>query len=255
MERLSRKVWEHLQEKLRSGPLHMTLIDPATSGSKGGKAIAEEATAAGTHAIMVGGSTGVTRANLDELVLALKAITKAPVIYFPSSGGHMSPFVDAIYFLSTLNSRNPRFITGEQMRGAPLVHAVGTEAIGMGYLLVEPGMTVGRVSDADLIPRALPQGPDRAVAYALMAEYFGMRLVYLEAGSGAPEPVPAEHVRAVREAITVPLVVGGGIRTREQAERLLRAGADILVTGTVAEQGHFERFREIVHAVKAHRRD
>ena len=252
---MSGKVWEYLQDRLRHGPLHMTLIDPATSGTKGGQAIAQEASRAGTHAIMVGGSTGITTANLDELVATLKATTDVPVIYFPSSGGHMSPFVDAIYFLSTLNSRNPRFITGEQMRGAPLVHAVGTEAIGMGYLIVEPGMTVGRVSEADLIPRAAPKGAQKAVAYSLMAEYFGMKLVYLEAGSGAPEPVPVEIVRAVREALTIPLVVGGGIRTREQAEGILRAGADILVTGTIAEQGHFDRLREIIRAVHATRRE
>jgi len=248
------RVWDYLQERLKHGPLHMTLIDPATSGVKGGEAIAREAASAGTDAIMVGGSTGIAGQALDELVRSIKAGSKLPVIYFPSSGLHMSPFVDAIYFLSPLNSRRREFLVGEQLRGAPLVHAVGMEAIGMGYLIVEPGMTVGRVSEADLIPRSA-EGVKKAVAYSLMAEYFGMRLVYLEAGSGAPAPVPVEHVRAVRDALTIPLVVGGGIRTREQAEGVLRAGADILVTGTIAEQGHYGPLREIIHAVKAHRRD
>jgi phosphoglycerol geranylgeranyltransferase len=165
----------------------------------------------------------------------------------------MSPRVDAIYFLSVLNSRSPRHIVGEQAMGAPFVRAMGVETIPMGYLIVEPGMKVGLVSEAEPIPRT-SEGASRAAGYALAAQYFGMRLVYLECGSGAPTPCPPELVRAVRAAIDVPLVVGGGIRTGEQARTLLEAGADVLVTGTIAETGHFDRLKDICDAVLARRK-
>jgi phosphoglycerol geranylgeranyltransferase len=231
----------------------MTLLDPASSPGRAGEAIASKAASLGTHAIMVGGSTDVSSQNLDELVLHIKERTHLPVIYFPGSAGAMSPHVDAIYFLSVLNSRDPRHIVGEQALGAPFLRAMGIEPISMGYIIVDPGMKVGAVSAADAIPRT-GEGATRAAGLALAAQYFGMRLVYLECGSGAPEPCPTPIVRAVRAVVDVPLVVGGGIRTGEQARALLDAGADVLVTGTIAETGHFDRLQEICEAVRARRK-
>lgn len=245
-------VWRYLESRLKGGPVHMTLIDPASSPGPQGEAIAMEAAALGTDAIMVGGSTDVSSENLDELVLHIKEKTHLPVIYFPSSAGAMSPHVDAIYFLSTLNSRDPRFIVGEQATGAPFLRAMGVETIPMGYVVVDPGMKVGLVSKADLIPRSA-EGARRAAGLALAAQYFGMRLVYLECGSGAPEPCPVEVVRAVKDVLDVPLVVGGGIRSGEQARRSLDAGADVLVTGTIAENGHFDRLGDVCRAVRERR--
>jgi phosphoglycerol geranylgeranyltransferase len=250
---LKGSVWKHIQDRLRGGPIHMTLLDPASSTGPAGEAIAMTAAECGTDAIMVGGSTDVSSENLDELVLHIKEKTRLPVIYFPSTAGAMSPHLDAIYFLSALNSRSPRAIIGEQARGAPFVKALGVEAISMGYLIVEPGMKVGMVSDADPIPRTA-EGAHRAAGLALAAQYFGMKLVYLESGSGAPSPCPIPIVKAVRDAIDIPLVVGGGIRTGAEADAILRAGADILVTGTIAENRQFDRLADVCRAVKAHRR-
>lgn len=103
----------------------------------------------------------------------------------------------------------------------------------MGYLVVAPGMRVGEVGAVDPVPRDDLMG---ATGYALAAELLGMRFVYLEAGSGAPSPVPTEMVRAVRDAIRIPLIVGGGIRSSSEAKALLEAGASILVTGTITEE-------------------
>jgi phosphoglycerol geranylgeranyltransferase len=230
----------------------MTLLDPASLEEKGGFVVAEEAAKAGTNAFMVGGSTNVTGENLDNLVLAVKRASQVPVIYFPSTAGAFSTRVDAVYFLSVLNSRDVFFVVGEQARGAPLLRRLGIETIGMGYIVVEPGMTVGTVSQAAVIERN-QHGVDRAVGYALAAESFGMDVVYLEAGSGATAPVPPEMVRAVSAALRIPLVVGGGIRTPEAARAALDAGADILVTGTVAERGDFAALRAIVRAVDERR--
>jgi phosphoglycerol geranylgeranyltransferase len=122
------------------------------------------------------------------------------------------------------------------------------EAIPMGYLVVAPGMRVGEVGDVDAVARDDLAG---ATGYALAAELLGMRFVYLEAGSGAPAPVPVEMVRAVREVVAVPLIVGGGIRSGPEAKALLDAGANILVTGTITEEeGLGASFHAILEEVR-----
>lgn len=227
--------------------MHMTLLDPAKQSPGESAAIAETACAAGTDAIMVGGSTGVTQENLDETVDSIKASCSLPVIYFPSRANAIAQRCDAVYFMSMLNSRNVRNVTGEQCKGAPVIRKLGIETISMGYVIVEPGMKVGEVGEADLVRRDDIQ---RAVSLALVAEMFGMDLLYLEAGSGAPEPVPAEMISAVKEVVTIPVVVGGGIANPEQAGAVVGGGADIVVTGTLVENGQFETpLRQVIEAV------
>jgi phosphoglycerol geranylgeranyltransferase len=227
----------------------MTLLDPDKQAAPEAAALSSEAAAAGTDAIMVGGSTGVTQDKVDATVLAIKRAAKVPVILFPASAANLSPHADALYFMSLLNSRDPRLIIGEQRLAAPVVKAWGLETIPMAYLVVEPGMRAGEVGDADLISR---KNPTVAVQYAVAAQLLGMKLVYLEAGSGSPEPVPDRLIRAVRDAIEIPLVVGGGIRTAEAAKAVTRAGADIVVTGTIVEVAREgDALRRIIETVKA----
>jgi len=227
----------------------MTLLDPDKQAPAEAAALSFEAAAAGTDAIMIGGSTGVTQNKVDATVLAIKEAAKVPVILFPASAANLSPHADALYFMSLLNSRDPRLIIGEQRLAAPVVRAWGLETIPMAYLVVEPGMRAGEVGDAELISR---KNPTVAVQYALAAQLLGMKLVYLEAGSGAPEPVPDRLIRAVREAIEIPVVVGGGIRTPEAAKAAIHAGADIVVTGTIVEVAREgDALRRIIETVKA----
>lgn len=228
-------------------PLHMTLIDPAKQDCCKAATIAATAERLGTDAIMVGGSTDITQENLDQTVLAIKKAVKLPVIYFPSGAHAISRYSDAIYFMSMLNSRNRRNIIGEQVAGAPIVDKLGLETVSMGYMIVEPGMKVGEVGEADLIKR---DDLVCAVSYGLAAQFLGMDVIYYEAGSGAPEPVPAEMIAAVKTKVKIPLIVGGGIRTPDQVRSLKRAGADVIVTGTIVENGHFARCLEkIIKAV------
>lgn len=228
--------------------MHMTLIDPAKQPTVKAAEIAASAEMLGTDAIMVGGSTDVTQENLDATVLAIKKVVKVPVIYFPSGAHAISPFTDAIYFMSMLNSRNVRMVIGEQVMGAPIVAKIGLEAISMGYVIVEPGMKVGEVGQAELIKR---DDPKTAVAYGLAAQFMGMDLMYYEAGSGAPDPVPIEIVAAVKSKLRIPVIVGGGIRSAEQAAALRMAGADVIVTGTLVEgSGYAEGLGEVIKAVK-----
>ncbi|UCE81209.1 MAG: geranylgeranylglyceryl/heptaprenylglyceryl phosphate synthase [Methanobacteriota archaeon] len=237
------KVKAYIDDGLRQRRLHMTLIDPAKQPTSVAGDISERAAAAGTDAIMVGGSTGVTQENLDLTVDQIKSRCALPVIYFPSRADAIAKRCDAVYFMSMLNSRNVRNLTGEQRKGAPMIKRLGLETISMGYIIVEPGMKVGEVGEADVVRR---DDVDRAVGYAIAAELFGMALVYLEAGSGAPQPVPEMMVREVKNNVGVPVVVGGGINSPETAEKLCSAGADIIVTGTLVENGDFESSLEAI---------
>jgi phosphoglycerol geranylgeranyltransferase len=150
--------------------------------------------------------------------------------------------------MSLLNSRNLELVVRTHARAAPVVRKMGLEPISLGYLVIAPGMRVGEVGQVDPVAR---DDLDGASGYALAAEFLGMRFVYLEAGSGAPSPVPAPMVRAVRSILSVPLVVGGGIRTGGDARALLEAGAQILVTGTITEEpGLGQGFRDILEEVR-----
>jgi phosphoglycerol geranylgeranyltransferase len=229
---MRRRVHYYLQRNLRWSSLHFTLLDPEKQSPERAGELAHAAQEAGSHAIMVGGSTGFTRHELDATVKAVKKQVAVPVILFPGSGEALSADADAIFFMSMLNSRNPRFLVEEQAAAVEEIRSMGIEAIPMGYLVVAPGGRVGEVGEARLLPR---DKPEEAVRYALTAQYFGMDYVYLEAGSGADEPVPLPIIQAVHRTIDVPLIVGGGIRTAPAARALVEAGADIIVTGNLVE--------------------
>jgi phosphoglycerol geranylgeranyltransferase len=244
------KVLENLRETLREEKVHMTLLDPDKQPPKVTASLAVHACKVGTDAIMIGGSTGITRQKVDATIKAIKARTSVPVILFPSSREGLSRYADAVYFMSLLNSKDVRMVVGEQRRGSRTIKQWGLETISMGYLVVWPGMRAGKVGRAELIRR---DDPDMAVQYALAAQFLGMDLVYLEAGSGAPVPVPPRIIRAVKKEISIPLIVGGGIRTPKTAKAAVKAGADIVVTGTIIEEaGDFSVLRRIVEAVKGH---
>ena len=244
------KVLNYIMEKFEKGEkMHMTLIDPEDQNPSEAARIAAEAEQSGTDAIMIGGSTVSERERMEETIKAIKELVSVPVIIFPNSASVISPYADAIYFMSLLNSESVEMVVGQQVRGAPWIKKLDLEPIPMGYIIIEPGMTVGKIGRAKPVPR---NNPELAAAYALAAQYFGMKIVYLEAGSGAPEPVPPEMVRAVKNEIDVPLVVGGGIRDTNNAARISKAGADIIVTGTIVEivDNVKEELGKIIRSVK-----
>ncbi len=231
-------VYEQILSDLESkGALHFTLIDPDDTGYENAARFAREAERAGTDAVLIGGTVGVQGELLDETVKEIKESVSIPVILFPGDISGISPFADAILYLSLLNSRNPYYISGVQALSAPIILRWKLEAIPTAYLITEPGgeTAAGWVGDA----RPLPvRKPSITFAYALSAVMVGYRLVYLEAGSGAAYPVDDRLIAAAQRAIQrrVPLVVGGGIRTPRTAAQKVMAGADIVVTGTVLEE-------------------
>jgi phosphoglycerol geranylgeranyltransferase len=141
------------------------------------------------------------------------------------------------------------FITGFQALGAPIVKRYNLEAIPLGYIIVGEGSTAAYVGQAHAIPL---KKPEVAVLYALAAQYMGMRFVYLEAGSGAEQPVPPEMIHLVVSTVSIPVIVGGGIRTPEQAATAAKAGASIIVTGTIGEEDRSGKsVRSIIESIRA----
>ena len=244
-------VEKYLLDKIeRQGTIHMTLVDPEKVNPSSASHIAKEAEACGTAAIMVGGSTSFSTTHLDKVTKALKESVEIPVILFPNNITGITRYADAIWFMSLLNSSDPYFLMGVQVLGAPLIKKFGLEPIPLGYIIVGEGGAVSVVGKAVPIPY---NKPELAAAHALAAEYFGMRFVYLEGGSGVGKPVPAEMAKAVKKVTNLPLIVGGGIRTGEQVKRIAKAGADIVVTGNVLEENNGRhKIKELIDNMKGH---
>jgi phosphoglycerol geranylgeranyltransferase len=240
---------DEIVELARKKRLHFALLDPDKQKPSVAGQIAQTVSDAGSSAIMVGGSTLLSQKQVDETVQAIKKNSDLPVILFPSGAKFLSKYADAVFFMSLLNSNNLDYVIREHVKGAPFVKYSGLEPISMGYVIVEPGMTAGRVGEAELIKRDDPQ---TAVGYALAAEYLGMKFFYIEAGSGAPTPVPNEMIQAVKKNTSIPVIVGGGIRDSKTAKEKVRAGADIIITGTAIEKDkHFKTtLADIVNAIE-----
>ena len=246
------RVEKYLLEKIRAeGSIHITLIDPEKVTPPQASRVAENSKISGTSAMMIGGSTFVSQAHLDAVVKAIRRTVKIPTILFPNNITGVSRHADAIWFMSLLNSVDPYFLIGAQILGAPLVKKYGLEPISMGYVIVGEGGTAGIVGKAIAVPY---NKPELAAAHALAGQYLGMHFIYLEGGSGAKNPVPPEMIRTVKHFIDIPLIVGGGIRTKGQALAAASAGAEIIVTGNITESIHAkEKVSEIIDGVKGTR--
>jgi phosphoglycerol geranylgeranyltransferase len=244
------RVEKYLLDKIKAeGAIHLTLIDPEKITASDAAKLSENSKNSGTAAIMIGGSTFVSQNHLEEVVKAIKSSVDIPTILFPNNITGICGHADAIWFMSLLNSVDPYFLIGAQILGAPLVKKFGLEPISMGYVIVGEGGTAGIVGKAISVPY---NKPELAAAHALAGQYLGMRFIYLEGGSGVSNPVPPEMIKAVKHLIDVPLIVGGGIRTKEQALAAASAGADIIVTGNVTETAGAERkISEIIAAIKS----
>lgn len=240
---------ENIAKLANRRKLHFSLIDPDKQPPEVAGFMAKTAEKAGSSAIMVGGSTLTSQKQVDETVKAIKRESGLPVILFPSGAKFLSKHADAVFFMSLLNSRNLDYVIREHVKGAHFVKNSGIEPISMGYVIVEPGMTAGRIGEVDLVMRT---DIDDAIGYGLSAQYLGMNFFYLEAGSGATESVSDEMIKAVKSNIDIPLIVGGGIRDVKTAREKALAGADIIVTGTTLEKEKNlkQALKEIVQAME-----
>jgi putative glycerol-1-phosphate prenyltransferase len=207
----------------------LVLLDPDEYPQVDLIACAERAEDGGADALLLGGSL-VRAGVIDDLVKEIKQRVTLPVVIFPGDAGQITRYADAVLFMSLLSGRNPEYLIGEQVKGAPLIRQYDLEAISTAYLLIESGAltSVQHLSQTQPLPR---NKPELVKAHALAAQYFGMKLVYLEAGSGARYAVPEEVITAVHENISLPIICGGGLRNPKQARARVEAGASFIVVG------------------------
>lgn len=182
---------------------------------------------------LVGGSL-LSSNNQDNVVKAIKSVSDMPVILFPGSYMYVDLNADGILFLSLISGRNPEFLIGQHVVAAPLLKNSNVEVLPTGYMLIgdDHKTTVAYISNTTPIPR---HKESIAVCTAMAGEMLGLKMIYLDAGSGAMAPVPAKMIRAVKSAIKLPLIVGGGINTLHKANEALASGADMLVIGNGLE--------------------
>ena len=243
------KVETFLKSELKKkNALLFILIDSEVSNLEASSKLAKDVEKIGASAILVGGSTSTDQIEMAQVVKGIKKGIKIPIILFPGNVTGVVPDADAILFSSLMNSENPYFITQAQALGAPSVLKFGLEPLPTAYLVIGEGTSAWFVGAARGIPF---EKPKIAAAYALAAQFLGMRFVYLEAGSGAKSSVTPEMVKTVRRTFNGFLIVGGGIKDVKTAENLVKAGADALVIGTFLEKGgSIKKLQEIAKAIQ-----
>jgi len=243
------KVESFLKSELKKkNALLFVLIDSEVSQLKASSKLAKDVEKIGASAILVGGSSATDQIEMAQVVKGIKKGIKIPIILFPGNVTGVVPDADAILFSSLMNSENPYFITQAQALGAPSVLKFGLEPLPTAYLVIGEGTSAWFVGSARGIPF---EKPKIAAAYALAAQFLGMRFVYLEAGSRAKSSVTPEMIKTVRRTFDGFLIVGGGIKDVKTAQSLVKAGADALVIGTFLEKGgSIKKLQEIAKAIQ-----
>jgi putative glycerol-1-phosphate prenyltransferase len=239
-------IYADILSKLKTRKLFAILVDPDKHDEESLRQLASLANDRVVDFILVGGS--LVLGSVDETVHALKGKTNLPIVLFPGNVLQISPNADGILFLSLISGRNPEFLIGNHVIAAPVLKKIDLEIIPTGYILIENGRTtaVEYISNTKPIPA---DKIDLVVATAMAGEMLGHKMIYLEAGSGALEPVNTSMIREVKKSIGIPLIVGGGIHTVEQVRQIYDAGADIIVVGSVVEE-NTEEFTSLLEFVK-----
>ena len=238
-----------LAAKSSRGAGYLVLVDPDRWGLDEVEDFIRRINGSGADGIMVGSSLILGEGAQRKMRLIQQTAT-LPVILFPGNVNQLTPHLDAVFYLSVISGRNPQFLIGEQVQAAPVVRELGIEPMATAYMLIESG----RVTTAEFVSGSKPIPRDKdeiAIAHALAADYLGFKFIYLEAGSGAQYSVTPRMVKAVSSCTDVPVIVGGGIHTPEEAGALAKAGASFVVTGNILEdpeKSHLmEAFAKAIH--------
>jgi len=228
------KVLEYIEQKKRDGGrLFALLVDPESHTPATIRSFFGATGRRPAHLVLVGGSL-VSR-PVEPVLRAVREMTDVPVVLFPGSLLQLSGEADALLMLNLISGRNPEYLAGNQVTAALMIRTLGLEVIPTGYILMGggAGTAVEVISNTHPLPE---RKKEIILATALAGEYMGSRLIYLEKGSGADSPPDADLIRAVRELLTVPLITGGGITDAATADKLFRAGADMVVVGNAIEE-------------------
>ncbi len=226
------KIEKYINEKIEKEKLLFVLIDPIDyktpeDAIKTGIAAAE----GGAGAVVIGGSIGVQGDVLEHVTKSIKDKINVPIILFPGNIATLTRHADALYFMSLLNSRNAYWISQAQMLASAVVKQMAIEPLPVGYVVVEPGGSVGWVGDVNLVPRDRPK---IGIGLALAAQYMGARFVLMDVGSGSKVgPVPPEMIAGIKHVVDIPVIAAGGLKSAADAAALTKAGADIVQMGTI----------------------
>lgn len=243
-------VYQSLLEKKKNGQKSFAiLIDPDKVSTASLTTLVDLAIAAKTDYFLVGGSLVVSD-NLDSCILTIKQKTSIPIILFPGSPSQISKHADALLYLSLISGRNADLLIGQHVISAPFVKKSGLEIISTGYMVIDGGAptTVSYISNASPIPA---DKGDIALCTAMAGEMLGMKIIYMDSGSGAKKAVTEEMISSVAANINVPLIVGGGIRDAEKAYLNCKAGADVIVIGNAIEKdlSLIKEMADAIHSV------
>ena len=224
-------VYQNITNRTASGQkLLAVLIDPDKFNQK----IIAEAIKCKVDYFFIGGSL-ITNGNFEKTIKALKTQSKIPVVIFPGETDQLSEKADALLFISLISGRNPELLIGKQIKSALHVKKKKLEAISTGYMIVDGG----KITSAMYMSGTLPIPSDKidiAVATAVAGEMLGLKMIYLEAGSGAYNAVPVKMIKAVKKQISIPLIIGGGITSAKKMKDALGAGAVMVVVGNALEK-------------------
>ncbi len=226
-----------LKQKKNSHKLWGILVDPDKVNVKNIPELIYKIQNSSANIVLIGGSF-LRKDNLSLLVRQLKKNCQKPLIIFPGSTTQISQEADALLFLSLISGRNPDYLIGKQVEAAPLLFNSSLEIIPTAYLLIENGRStsVEYVSQTKPIPR---KKTDLALATAMAGQLLGLKMIYLEAGSGAKKPVPTNIIKSIAKKIKGPIIVGGGIKNKKQLLKAWNAGADIVIIGSAFEKDNF----------------
>jgi phosphoglycerol geranylgeranyltransferase len=225
---------ELLERKQKGQKSFAVLIDPDKVNPPAIEQLVKLSVDAGVDYFLVGGSLVISN-QLDEVVQQIKAACDIPVILFPGSPSQVSKYADGLLYLSLISGRNPELLIGQHVISAPFVKQSGLEIISTAYMVVDGGAptTVSYISNAAPLPS---DKNEIAMCTAMAGEMLGMKVVYMDAGSGAKRPITESMIQAVAQQIEAPLIIGGGITDPEKAYRNCKAGADVIVIGNAIEK-------------------
>jgi phosphoglycerol geranylgeranyltransferase len=232
---MDNRIYQSLTEKKAKGlKSFAVLVDPDKVSPQKIEEIATKAVEAGVDYLLVGGSLVVTN-HLDEVVQQFRKECDLPIILFPGSPSQLSSYADALLYLSLISGRNAELLIGQHVISAPVVKQSGLEIMSTGYMVIDGGAptTVSYISNANPIPA---DKNEIAVCTALAGEMLGMKLIYMDSGSGAKRPVHESMIAAVAQQVRIPIFVGGGITDPEKAYINCKAGADLIVVGNAIEK-------------------
>lgn len=243
-------IYHSLSEKKKQGKKSFAvLIDPDKVNKKVLDEVMERSVAAHVDYLLVGGSLVISN-HLDECVQHIKSNCNIPVILFPGSPSQISKYADALLYLSLISGRNPELLIGQHVVSAPFVKQSGLEIMPTGYIVVDGGAptTVSYISNAAPVPA---DKNEIAMCTALAGEMLGMKLIYMDAGSGAKRPISEGMIESVAKTINCPLIIGGGITEPEKAYLNCKAGADVIVVGNAIEKKSslIKEMSDAVHSV------